>query len=176
MEDDELREQLLDAASRVFARQGYEGTRIADIVREAGLSTGAVYGRFRSKNDLLREAVIGHASFNVGALDGVERVADMLQRSASRFDAPLTLDEAVRLEAHVAARREPEVAARHRRRQRPVAQVARTPRPSGHRRRHVRSPTSTPTRCCTSSARSASACSCNVRRARSRPTPPVGTN
>jgi len=40
----------------------------------------------------------------------VERVADMLQRSASRFDAPLTLDEAVRLDAHVAARREPEVA------------------------------------------------------------------
>jgi len=110
VDDDDLREQLLDAASRVFARQGYEGTKIADIVREAGLSTGAVYGRFRSKNDLLREAVIRHASFNVGALDDVERVADMLQRSASRFDAPLTLDEAVRLEAHVAARREPEVA------------------------------------------------------------------
>ena len=111
VEDDELREQLLDAASRVFARQGYEGTKIADIVREAGLSTGAVYGRFRSKNELLREAVIRHASVNVEAIDGVERVADMLQRSASRFDAPLTLDEAVRLEAHVAARREPEVAA-----------------------------------------------------------------
>ena len=107
---DDIGEQLLDAASRVFARQGYEGTKIADIVREAGLSTGAVYGRFRSKNDLLREAVIRHASFNVHALDDVERVADMLQRSASRFDAPLTLDEAVRLEAHVAARREPEVA------------------------------------------------------------------
>ena len=55
---DPLRDQLLDAAARVFARQGYEGTRIQDIVAEAGLSTGAVYGRFRSKNELLREAVI----------------------------------------------------------------------------------------------------------------------
>ena len=55
---DPLREQLLDAASRVFAREGYEGTKIMDIVREARLSTGAVYGRFRSKNDLLREAII----------------------------------------------------------------------------------------------------------------------
>src|SRR5438105_7823782 len=55
---DPLREQLLDAAARVFARQGYAGTKIQDIVREAGLSTGAVYGRFRSKDELLREAVI----------------------------------------------------------------------------------------------------------------------
>ena len=107
---DDIGEQLLDAASRVFAREGYAGTKIADIVREAGLSTGAVYGRYRSKNDLLREAVIRHASFNVEVLGDVERVADMLQRSASRFDAPLTLDESVRLEAHVSARREPEVA------------------------------------------------------------------
>ena len=52
------RDQLLDAASRVFAREGYDGTKILDIVREAGLSTGAVYSRFRSKNELLRAAVI----------------------------------------------------------------------------------------------------------------------
>jgi AcrR family transcriptional regulator len=42
----------------VFARKGYAGTKIQDIVREAGLSTGAIYGRFGSKNDLLREAVV----------------------------------------------------------------------------------------------------------------------
>lgn len=107
--DDPLRERLLDAARRVFARQGYEGTRIGDIVRESGLSTGAVYGRFRSKNDLLREAVVGHARF-APRLDDVERVADLIVRGAVWSDAPLTLDEAVRLEAHVAARREPEVA------------------------------------------------------------------
>src|SRR5690348_145367 len=50
--DHPIRVRLLDAAARVFARQGYEGTKIMDIVRESGLSTGAVYGRFRSKNDL----------------------------------------------------------------------------------------------------------------------------
>src|SRR4029077_2377234 len=91
--DHPIRVRLLHAAPRVFARQGYEGTKIMDIVRESGLSTGAVYGRFRSKTALLREAVIRPPSFNVGALDDGERVADMLQRSASRFDAPLTLDE-----------------------------------------------------------------------------------
>ena len=108
--DDPLREQLLDAARRVFARQGYEGTRIGDIVREAGLSTGAVYGRFRSKNELLREAVVGHAAVDARLGEGVHRVSELIVRGASWSDAPLSLDEAVRLEAHVAARREPEVA------------------------------------------------------------------
>ena len=42
----------------MFAREGYDGTKILDIVQEAGLSTGAVYSRFRSKNELLRAAVI----------------------------------------------------------------------------------------------------------------------
>jgi AcrR family transcriptional regulator len=46
---DPLREAPLDAAARVIARRGYQGTKIQDIVQEAGLSSGAVYGRFRSK-------------------------------------------------------------------------------------------------------------------------------
>ena len=59
---DELRERPLRAAAAVFARQGYDGTKIMDVVRESGLSTGAVYGRFRSKNDLLREAIVTRSS------------------------------------------------------------------------------------------------------------------
>jgi len=111
-DEDPLRDQLLDAAARVFARQGYAGTKIQDIVREAGLSTGAVYGRFKSKNDLLREAVVRRTT-NVARLgaEGVERVADLITRLAGLHGAPLSDVEAVRLEAFVAARREPEVAA-----------------------------------------------------------------
>jgi len=108
---DPLRERLLAAAAAVFARQGYEGTRIMDVVRESGLSTGAVYGRFRSKNDLLREAVVARAA-NTQHLDvdAVERAADLITRSVDDPLAPLTDSDAVRLEACVAARREPEVA------------------------------------------------------------------
>ena len=108
--EDGLRTQLLDAASRVFARQGYDGARIVDIVREAGVSTGAVYGRFDSKNDLLREAVVRSAAVPVDVADGLESFAEVLARAAARLDMPLTASDAVRLEAHVAARREPEVA------------------------------------------------------------------
>jgi AcrR family transcriptional regulator len=109
---DPLREALLDAAARVFARAGYDGTRIQDIVRESGLSTGAVYGRFESKNALLREAVISRSTPHVDAADpGVERVADLVARGATANRGPLTDVEALLLETYVTARREPEVAA-----------------------------------------------------------------
>ena len=110
--DDALREQLLSAAARVFAREGYAGTKIQDIVREAGLSTGAVYGRFRNKDHLLREAVVARSALvaHSGMPEG-GRVADLIQRIARLTSKPLTDDESVRLEAFVTARREPEVAA-----------------------------------------------------------------
>jgi AcrR family transcriptional regulator len=103
---DPLRDELLDAAARVFAREGYDGTKILDIVGEAGVSTGAVYGRFGSKNELLQEAVVRRAASVVTLeLSGAETVVQLLLGFG-----PLTDDEAVRLEALVAARREPEVA------------------------------------------------------------------
>jgi AcrR family transcriptional regulator len=109
--DHPIRVRLLDAAARVFARQGYEGTKIMDIVRESGLSTGAVYGRFRSKNDLLRAAVLERTVHVTRLGDaGVTRVADLLARMGKVTSGPLSDDEAVRLEAFVAARRTPEVA------------------------------------------------------------------
>ena len=113
LREDPLRTQLLEAAARVFAAKGYSGTKIQDIVREAGLSTGAVYGRFRSKDELLREAVVGQAMrhSNLGSAPKGWRVAELIQRLAALSDAPLTDTEAVRLEAFVTARREPDVAA-----------------------------------------------------------------
>jgi AcrR family transcriptional regulator len=109
-EPDPLRERLLDAAARVFARKGYSGTRIMDVVAEAGLSTGAVYGRFSSKNELLREAVCSRSAARLPSdVERVARVADLLVAGALRSE-PLSDAEAMQLEAYVAARREPEVA------------------------------------------------------------------
>jgi len=94
----------------VFAREGYAGTRILDIVREAGVSTGTVYGQFRSKNELLREAVVG-ASTKGGVLVGSAASLGDLIRFATRLsDRPLYSFEALRLEAYVTARCEDEVA------------------------------------------------------------------
>lgn len=106
---DELRDRLLAAARRVFARKGFEGTRIGDIVRESELSTGAVYGRFESKHELLRSAVVERAAADVVVPPG-KRVADLLRAGARWNDCDLSTDEAIRLEAYVVARREPQIA------------------------------------------------------------------
>ena len=49
------RRQILDAAVRVFARQGFHSTRVSDIADEAGVAYGLVYHYFRSKDQMLNE-------------------------------------------------------------------------------------------------------------------------
>ncbi|HMS72136.1 MAG TPA: TetR/AcrR family transcriptional regulator [Baekduia sp.] len=49
----ERRRQILDAAVRVFARQGFHGSRVSDIADEAGVAYGLLYHYFRSKDQLL---------------------------------------------------------------------------------------------------------------------------
>ena len=50
---DARRAQILEAAERCFARQGFHATTMQDVLRESQLSTGAVYRYFPSKNDLV---------------------------------------------------------------------------------------------------------------------------
>ena len=57
---EEKRRQILDAAVRVFAGQGYETARVGDIAREAGVAYGLVYHYFDSKEAVL-QAVFGEA-------------------------------------------------------------------------------------------------------------------
>ena len=47
------REQILVAAWKCFSRNGFHSTSMADVIREAGLSAGAVYLYFRSKDDII---------------------------------------------------------------------------------------------------------------------------
>lgn len=47
------REQIVRAALRAFAREGFHATSMADVIRESGMSAGAVYRYFPSKNDLV---------------------------------------------------------------------------------------------------------------------------
>jgi AcrR family transcriptional regulator len=54
---DETRDRLVDAATQVFAEQGYDGARTSEIARRAGLSTGAIYSQYETKAELLLEAI-----------------------------------------------------------------------------------------------------------------------
>lgn len=46
------RTQILGAAMRCFARKGYRGTSMSEIIDESGLSAGAIYGHFDGKQEL----------------------------------------------------------------------------------------------------------------------------
>ncbi|HTA07989.1 MAG TPA: TetR/AcrR family transcriptional regulator, partial [Streptosporangiaceae bacterium] len=50
-----VKERLLHVATRLFARHGFEGTSVQDIVDAAGVTKGAMYHYYGSKDDLLYE-------------------------------------------------------------------------------------------------------------------------
>ena len=50
-------EAVLDAATRVFWKLGYEATTIDDLTRETGLGRGSLYGAFKNKETLFIAAI-----------------------------------------------------------------------------------------------------------------------
>jgi AcrR family transcriptional regulator len=48
----ETRAELVAAAARVFAREGFHGASLQQVAREAGYTTGAIYGHFAGKDEL----------------------------------------------------------------------------------------------------------------------------
>jgi len=52
----ESHERIVQAAARAIRRSGYDGTGVADIMKEAGLTHGAFYAHFESREAMLAEA------------------------------------------------------------------------------------------------------------------------
>ena len=84
---DRRRAQILAAASRVFARQGFHRTTVREIAREAGLADGTIYLYFASKRELLL-ALLGQ----LGRVD--ERPADFAAMAG--VDARTSIDAYLR--------------------------------------------------------------------------------
>ena len=53
MRDPDKPQQIIDAAIRVFARNGYYNSRVSDIAREAGIASGTIYLYFKTKDEIL---------------------------------------------------------------------------------------------------------------------------
>ena len=88
----ETRKALLDSARQLFFELGYEGTSTPQIVRDAGLTRGALYHHFDDKKALFA-AVVEREANSVGlaiasASEGIEDPTKSLIRGAEAyFDA-----------------------------------------------------------------------------------------
>ena len=71
------RRQILDAAVRVFARQGFHSTRVSDIADEAGVAYGLVYHYFKSKDEVLNELFTERWSLLLAAIEEADRGGDL---------------------------------------------------------------------------------------------------
>jgi AcrR family transcriptional regulator len=56
----QTRQQLVEAAARVFARKGYAAASVDDIAAEAGFTVGALYSNFHGKQELFMAAFERH--------------------------------------------------------------------------------------------------------------------
>ncbi|PTY06006.1 TetR family transcriptional regulator [Verrucomicrobia bacterium LW23] len=70
---DENRMRVLRVAARLLRERGVHGVGVADVMREAGLTHGAFYNQFRSKQDLVREACALGLSSNLAGYQELMR-------------------------------------------------------------------------------------------------------
>jgi TetR/AcrR family transcriptional regulator, fatty acid metabolism regulator protein len=86
------RRQILDAAVRVFARQGFHGCRVSDIADEAGVAYGLVYHYFRSKEEVLDTLFLERWDVLVATIDEVAAREDMAPRDQLHVIASFIVD------------------------------------------------------------------------------------
>ena len=90
--ESDTRARLVRAAGEVFREKGYTGSRVQDIARRAGFTSGALYSHFDSRAALLAEAI---AAQN-------DQLLREMSDGLSRMGAPLAGDTAETLAAFAA--------------------------------------------------------------------------
>ena len=78
------RQCILEAATRIFAREGFDGAKVSSIATEAGVATGSVYLYFQGKEDILDSLfhnfwdALQKAMQNIAHIGPMERIRDQL--------------------------------------------------------------------------------------------------
>ena len=62
---EDRREQIIDAAMRVFAQKGFVRATNKDVAREAGITAGLIYHYFENKEALLMAIIEGRSPLKV---------------------------------------------------------------------------------------------------------------
>jgi AcrR family transcriptional regulator len=78
LQSEHTRQQIIEAATRLFARKGFYGTSISDLTEAVGLTKGALYHHFKDKDDIFFAVVDSVKSIwekSVGNEIGTEKSA-----------------------------------------------------------------------------------------------------
>ena len=95
---EETHERIVQAAARAIRRHGYAGVGVADVMKEAGLTHGGFYAHFKSREELLVEA-LARAGQDSGA--AIARAAQ--SRKGRGITAFRALVDSYLSEAHLAS-------------------------------------------------------------------------
>jgi TetR/AcrR family transcriptional regulator, fatty acid metabolism regulator protein len=106
MKDPDKPQQIIEAAVRVFARNGYYNSRVSDIAREAGIASGTIYLYFRTKEEILvtlfREkmaAFVAHLRREIaGERDAVAKIRRLVELHFTVLEESPALAEVVQVE------------------------------------------------------------------------------
>jgi AcrR family transcriptional regulator len=74
------RDALIELAADLFAERGYIQTSIRDIARRGALTSGAIYGNFRNKAELLAEAINKRTQEQLESVGALESNGSHIER------------------------------------------------------------------------------------------------
>ena len=83
-------ERIVGAAARAIRRSGYDGTGVADIMKDAGLTHGGFYAHFASREAMLAEAADQAGAESVATLTRVAAAAPPQQALRAMIRAYLS--------------------------------------------------------------------------------------
>ena len=86
--------EILAAALEVFAERGFQGARLEEVAKRAGVSKGALYLYFETKADLFRAVVVDAISPNIERVKAVA-AADLPLEQVVRMALPMLARQVV---------------------------------------------------------------------------------
>ncbi|MFD7627254.1 ScbR family autoregulator-binding transcription factor [Streptomyces sp. NPDC059851] len=93
------RQTILSAAAKIFEEHGYQAATISQILKEAGVTKGALYFHFQSKEDLAQEVLAGqdHRIMVPPRTSKVQEIVDVVMLQAHRLQTDPMVRAGVRL-------------------------------------------------------------------------------
>lgn len=87
------RRRMIDASARRFKRDGFDGAGISTLVADAGLTNGAFYGHFASKDDLIATVVGEQIAAQVAIVEALPPGLESVEAFVREYLSPTHRDD-----------------------------------------------------------------------------------